>query len=250
MVSPRSAILDQLEREQDRLSQRAQGLFRRGRLVAFDAIDGSSTVQLHGRFGVAQKAGCGSLMDNPSHLIGLSVLLLVPTGRLSEGAYIVGPASAITPIADFSRLSYNGDLTARDRLLGADMDAWRGVGNVRAGRAAQITGVVLVVRSLTEGSPVMSATVGTETTHFRQVGFDSVIYHLAPVEPLTVRAPDDADAVIALTLSVDRLSLTQVADAVLTTGYSTDEQPDEQRLRVTTTQGAGFPTMRLLGRLN
>ena len=250
MVSPRSNILDELERNQDKLNQRSQGLFRRGRLIAFDKTLGTSTVEFYGRFGNAQKAGLGSLTDSPADLIGLSVLVLVPTGRLSEGAYVVGPASAVTPIADFTRISYAGDLTARDRLVGADTSAWRGVATVPKGRAVQLTGVVLIVRSLTEGSPVMAGTVGTETTHFRQSGFDGAVYHLAPAAPLTVLAPDDADAEIALTLSVDRVSVSQLADAVLTTGYSTDAQPDAQRLRVRTTQGLGLPTMRLLGRLN
>ena len=199
MVSPRSAILDQIEREQAKLSQRAQGLFRRARLVAFDEGTGASTVQVVGRFGAAEKSGLGSLMDSPGDLLGLSVLLLVPTGRLSEGAYIVGPASAIMPIADFTRQAYAGDLTARDRLVGADVDGWRGVATVPKGRAAQISGVVLVVRTLTEGSPVMTATVGGETLHFRQAAYDSVIYHLSPATPLTVRAPSDADSEIELT---------------------------------------------------
>ena len=250
MVSPRSNILDELERNQAKLSQRAQGLFKRARLIAFDEVTGASTVQVFGRFGTAEKSGCGSLTDSPGDLLGLSVLLLIPTGRLSEGAYVVGPASAVTPIADFTSISYAGDLEARDRLVGADMDAWRGVAIVPKGRAAQITGVVLVVRTLTEGSPVMAATVGGETLHFRQVGFDGAVYRMAPVEPLTVLAPDDADSEIDLTLSVDRLSLTQLSDAVLTVGFSTDSQPTAQRLPVTTTQGAGLPTMRLLGRLN
>ena len=250
MVSPRSAILDQLEREQDRLSQRAQGLFRRGRLVAFDEGTGASTVEFRGRFGSAEKSGLGSLANSPAHLLGLGVLVLVPSGRLSEGGYIVGPVSAITHLSDLTSISYAGDLTARDRLIGGDANAWRGVATVPKGQTVQLTGVVLVVRSLTEGSPVMTATVGGETLHFCQAAYDSVIYHLSPATPLTVRAPDDSDSEIVLTLSVDRLTATQVSDAVLSVGYSADAQPSEQRLRVETTHGAGLPTMRLLGRLN
>ena len=230
-------MLDRFERGLTDVKGRRGGMFQYGKLLEVDA-DGAASVMLEGRFGTARASGLSSLVDDPENLVGLKVVCLFPSGHVADGGFVLGPFGPVTALADFTVLSPAPDtLQARDRALLPDTSAWTGEAFVPAGITCVITSVTLIVSSITEGTPVV--TMGS--THFREVSRDSVRFVLAPSEPF--RAEDD----FTMGLSVDRTGLN---DANLQMPYTTEAQPSEQRLQITTKTGAGFPYMALRGRLN
>ncbi len=249
MVSPRLDILTQLDRNLSDETRRREGMIQSGRLVSVgNSADtfGQCSVEISGKFGTAVTHGVGSLIDNPESLIGLQVALLVPTGELRHGSWILGPHGPQWPIADFTVLSAVSGMTleARDRAAFGDVTAWEGTGEVAAGMTVVVNAVVLVLDDLTSGSPVV--TLGG--THYRLTGYDKPVYTLTPATPFRITAPSDSEATFTMALDVDRLGAFQIADAVLQARYTTDGQPSEQPVQVRTTSGAGVPYMRLVGR--
>ena len=237
MVLPRIPMLDRFERGLTDVKGRRGGMFQYGKLLEVNA-DGAASVMLEGRFGQARASGLSSLVDEPEHLVGLKVVCLFPSGQPSDGGFVLGAFGPVTALADFTVLAPAPDtLEARDRVALADTLAWTGEAFVPAGITVVITSVVLIVDSITEGTPVMSM----GATHFREVSRDSVRFVLAPAQPFR------ADDSFGLSLSVDRTGL---SDAVLQVPYSTEAQPSKQRLKFKTKTGAGFPYMVLRGRLN
>ena len=251
MVSARLESLDRVEQGLAKLERRTANTFRAAKLIAVDA-NGFAKIEIAGRFGKANVERVTCMMDNPSRYIGLTVWVVNPSGNLSNGAVVMGvwgPAVAVTDTTVLSPVQ-GLFLEGRDRALLGDKTAWEGTGTIPAGEVAVIEEVVLVIQSLTQGTPVLR--LGDR--HFREVGHDGQIYTLRPREPLRVAAPDDADGTFTMTLTVDRQSAGQIDDAVLLAPYSVDAQPPTdylaQRLRISTLSGAGFPIMSVRGRMS
>ena len=182
--------------------------------------------------------------------LGLPVVLWVPQGKIGLNAFILGPLGPIAGLADFTVLTAAPDfLEARDRAALGDVTAWTGRATVPKESTVVLNSVVLVVDSVTDGAPVLTLDDAGRVVHFRETGHDGQVYYLAPARPFRVTAPNDADASIDMALTVDRLGSFQLSDAVLQARYTTDEQPKDDRLQVETTSGAGFPYMRLSGRM-
>ena len=201
-----------------------------------------ATVELFGRFGQTAQVEAFSMIDEPEGLIGLTVSLFVPSGDIFDGVWILGADGAVGRLFDATVLGAEQGLflEARDRLLPPDVDAWAGTAKVFDGQLVVVSYVRLTVQSITDGLSVMAFRDNTgEEYHFRQVAHESAVITMRPAQPF--RATDD----FSMVLSVDRTGL---SDAVLQTFYTTETPPSSQRLRLTTTSGAGLPYMSLHGR--
>lgn len=256
MVSLRLTRLDEVEADLDRLRQRREGMFQTGRLVGVDMVTGACTVEIFGRLGAtARIGGGGSLVDDPQNLIGLTCKLLVESGEISRGAWILGPAGLVAPVADMHILPHGGTLQARDRRAFPDVKAWQGQAFVGAGSAVVVNSVRLVVESVTDGTGVMVFSDGSNRVVFREASRDrdsqpNTIMVLRPtIEPFRVYA-ESAPATFTMSLEVDRTAngLLDFDDAVLEVPYVTGSQPASQRLAIETTSGAGLPNMSIYGR--
>ena len=252
MVSPRLESLDRVEQELAKLQRRTANTFRAAKLIAVDA-NGFAQIEISGRFGKANVERVTCMLPNPEHYIGLNVWIINPSGDLSNGAVVMavwGPAVGVTDTTVLSPVQ-GLFLEGRDRALLGDTDVWRGEGRVPASETLVIEEIVLIVESLTEGTPVLK--VGDR--FFRQAGNDGQVFTLRPREPFRIQADADADAGFPLILTVDRISSAQISDAVLTLPYTTETQPGvdylSQRLRIETNTGyAGTPVLRISGRMS
>ena len=147
-------------------------------------------------------------------------------------------------------------LEARDRALLPDSaPAWTGTALVPAGLTVSISAVRLVAQSVMNGRPVVRLTHGAESIPYRPRvvgGHRQQVFELLPPDtPFRATAPEHVGLTVDLTLSVDRTGL---SDGVLLARYTTETQPPSdgaaQRLRVSTTSGAGLPYLSIMGRLN
>ena len=254
MVSPRLHRLDDTEHELEQLWQRRAGMFQTGKLLSVDEFSGACVVELFGRNGdTAKLHGVGCLVDDPENLLGLTVKLLCETGRVTEGAWILGPVGPIAPLLDTQILAAgSGVLQARDRRLIPDERGWEGEGTVDPGHTVTVNAVRLIMPtddSLTDGTAVFGFSHGGRTTIFRQVSRDSVVLVLRPSSPFRVMADSTSETFTAF-LGVDRTGggLFDFADAVLNVHYAAEPQPATQRLQLETTSGAGLPYMAIAGR--
>ena len=241
MVMPRDYSLDRTEEALRDVTRRRNAMVQRGRLLSVD-FDGLATVELFGRFGQTAQIQAFSLRDEPEDLIGLTVSLFVPSGDISDGVWILGADGAVGRLFDATVLGAEQGLflEARDRLLPPDVDAWTGTAKVFDGQLVVVSYVRLTIQSITSGLPVLTFTDSTGgSCHFRQVAHESAVITMRPAQPF--RATDD----FSMVLSVDRTGL---SDGVLEAFYTTETPPSSQRLRLTTTSGAGLPYMSLHGR--
>lgn len=96
MVSPRLNAIDELNRGLETQAARVSGLIQRGRLERFDELTGLGTVRVYLRPG--QTATLRDILplgdaETVADYVGFDVLLLAPSGRMFDGAYITGLAS-------------------------------------------------------------------------------------------------------------------------------------------------------------
>lgn len=258
MVSPRFNRIRRTERLARETSRLRGGMIQSGRLISVDEFGGAS-VQIQGRFGDAQFNGLGSLVDDLDQIIGLHVSILVPSGNLRDGGFILGTASSVTALADFTNLAGGlDDLIAQDPLVGSSTVAWRGTALVPRNQTLQVTGITLVVRSLPEnGIPILDITHSSAVTTFRETSFDSLRRTLTAPSPIVVQSGVTPETV-TMALRIERfgglIGNTGFDDAVLRVPYSTSFQPrpsgSSQRLQILTSAGSGLPTMIVHGRLN
>lgn len=258
MVFPRFNRIRRTERLARETSRERAGMIRSGRLISVSTT-GEATVRFSGRLGEADAIGLLALIDDIENLVGLNVTCLFPSGRTRDGGYIIGPQGSLRDLARFVDLSAAPNyLMAREEVTGTqypfsqvtNTPAWTGTGIVQLGQTVRIHAVILVVpgMAVTAGTPVMTFTVGSEQVTFRQVGFDGTNYTLAPAYPIRVQAPASSTVSIAMTLTVNRLEIDQRTTATMNAHYTTDSQPTNQRLQITTLTGAGRPYMRIQGR--
>ena len=109
MVEPRFPFLDRLARAEQSTRQRLGGLMQRGRVVRVNDTyaPASVDVEIQGYAGqTATARGVLVLSTNyralniPAPPIGAEVLVLVPTGNISHGGYVVGLVAKPAALVD------------------------------------------------------------------------------------------------------------------------------------------------------
>ena len=100
MVQPRVRSLGRLQRSAVDVSQRLAGMAQRGRVEDVDILRGTAKVLMYGRNGqTAMVEGVRVTGYEPisADLKGREVVMLVPTGRVTDGVWIAGTVAQATP---------------------------------------------------------------------------------------------------------------------------------------------------------
>ena len=102
MTTPRFELLRKIDRSLLRQRSRADGLVQRGRVISVDdsfrpavvsvavALRGGQTATVSNVRVLSTEYGFDPDMDFPNPVAGQDILLLCPTGRVSDGAYVLG----------------------------------------------------------------------------------------------------------------------------------------------------------------
>ena len=132
MVNPRLNSLNRNIRRTTDVTRRRDGMIQRGRVSAFDALRGTATVVIYGVTGQTatlenvRVLGFGPARDADLH--GADVALLVPSGRPSDGVWILGRFSTPEILASTAGQPVVTVSNAVDRPIAFDLfdsEAWR-----------------------------------------------------------------------------------------------------------------------------
>ena len=127
MVQARYLAPELLDEGLDRTDARLSGLIQRGRLRAYDELSGLATLTVYlNRGQTATLDNVQVLGDDVDALgwIGYDCLVLCPTGRVHDLAYIVGLANGVGMLYDGLNLRATASETARDFLAAPSVDGW------------------------------------------------------------------------------------------------------------------------------
>ena len=156
-------MFDDIDYGLDQIDTQINGLVQRGRLVAFDDLTALGTVTVYLRRGqMATLPGVQALGDPEvvEGWIGFDVLLLCPTGRVADGAYILGPAFVPGLLYDGLSLPRDNTTTARDEggMPPVRIDGWTVDFAAPAGGALAITSIEVVGNEGADVVPIVEVT--------------------------------------------------------------------------------------------
>ena len=171
MVSPRLQSADEISGAIDRTDARLDGQFQRGRLRAYDELTGLATVLLYLRRGqAAELSDVQTLNDDEETLsqIGYDVLLAAPTGRVFDGAYVLGLANGVGLLYNSLNLRATGSETARDFALAPSVDGWEATIRPREESGAlMVSSIEARLDSVSATTPVIRLEGGGASADYR-----------------------------------------------------------------------------------
>ena len=205
MVSPRYDVPAALEGGLDRVEARADGLLQRGRLTAFSELTGLGTVKVYLRRGAVATLDVPALGDTDDILsyIGFDILILSPSGRISDGGYILGAAFGPGLLFDGLRVLPTLAIAAADSV-GANTPGWSGTWSPREPAGAlRISRVEVGVDTIVGAVPRIEVTGGGVTRFYvadeDEIPADALVDHAdwqARVPPTMICRPEDEPFVL------------------------------------------------------
>lgn len=169
MVTPRLESASVLDEGLDRTQAQVGGLIQRARLVEFDELEGTGTCTLYLRAGqTATVTGVLPIGDPDvvADAVGFDIVLLAPTGRPSDSAYVLGAAYGPGLLFDGLRMLPTLAIAAADSF-GGNTPGWSATWRPREpGGAIRITRIEVGVDTISGAVPRIEITGGGVTAFY------------------------------------------------------------------------------------
>ena len=169
MVSPVYTAPEVLDEGLSLQEARTDGLIKRGRLVRFDELTGLAEVKIYERRGQIVTVSDVLALGSPDDIMGwrnFDVLVLSPSGRITDGAYILGPAFGPGLLYDGLRVLPTLAIAAADSV-GANTPGWSGIWSPREPAGAlRISRIEVGVDTIVGAVPRIEITGGGVTAFY------------------------------------------------------------------------------------
>ena len=170
MVQPRFSAPELLDEAIDRQDVRANGLVQRARLRDYDELSGLATLTVYLNRGQTANVAAQTLFDDEDVLgwIGHDVLVLAPSGRIVDSAFVLGLANGPGLLFNGLNLRATGSETARDFLTAPSVDGWTtSISPTGPSGALTVTSIEARLDSVSATTPVIRLEGGGVTADYR-----------------------------------------------------------------------------------